>query len=182
MIVPIVQDATAPARVSHPPFDTMANLTGDIIYADRSSPFFLIVIGNTFYIGHPTYEGGLPGDDRPYTGGPFTDCSTAKLSCRAAGAHIFIRSKSGFRPVSFLDRTAVIASPDAGGGWWGSGSWTYQSANLPKGHDGLPNVAYQYSVNYAGVVTRILVSYWNVGSTGPIIHELKLETARGIQL
>lgn len=160
----------------------MASLKGDIIYADRSSPFFLIVVGNKFYMGHPAYEGGLPGDDQPYTGGAFTDCSTAKLSCKAAGAHIFVRSKSGSRPVSFYDRTAVIAGGDADSGWWGSGSWTYQSANMPIGHDGRPNVAYQYSVNTAGVVTRILVSYWSAGSKEPVIHELKLETERGIQL
>ncbi|NIJ18578.1 hypothetical protein FHS95_000247 [Sphingomonas naasensis] len=183
LIISLVQDVTAPpASAHHPFFDTMEKVKGDIVYADRKSPFFLTIVGNIFYIGHPAFEGGLPGDDTPYTSGYLTDCSTPELSCRAAGAHIFVRSKSGLGPVSFFDDTAVIAWPNADRGWWGSGSWSYHSADLPKEYYGRPNVAYQYEVNSVGVVTRILVSYWRVGREQPLVHELKLETVRGIQL
>jgi hypothetical protein len=181
----IQQDAYRRPQRFIAPITTMADVKGDIIYADRKSPFFLIVIGNTFYIGHPTANPEFSGDDRDYTWGSLTDCSTPEISCKGAGAHIFVRARTGRAPVSYFDRTVTTAWSSADGGWSGAGAWYSSAVNFPKGAVAdldRPHVTYQYDVNTSCIVTRILVTYWCTGGAKPLIHELKLETKKGIQL
>lgn len=179
------QDAYHLRQTFIAPIVTMGDVKGDIVYADRKIPFFLIIIGDTFYIGHPTANLELPGDDRPYTWGTLTNCSTREISCVGVGAHIFIRAKTGHAPVSYFDRTATTAWPSNNGGWSGAGAWYSSPVISPKdavSDRDLPNVTYQYDVNANCTVTRILVTYWRAGGKKALTHVLKLETKRGIQL
>ncbi|GAA4779492.1 hypothetical protein GCM10023219_29220 [Stakelama sediminis] len=50
-----------------PKFDSMADVKGDIVYADREYPYFFVIIGDKFYIGHPAEQGPHPSQDVAYT-------------------------------------------------------------------------------------------------------------------
>jgi len=177
------QDVSPPSKFIQP-IVTMSDVKGDIVYADRKSPFFLIVVGDIFYIGHPTSIREDPKEDVPYTWGHVRNCSTPSISCVRAGAYIFIRSKSERLPVTLYDHTAVTAWADDRGGWYGAGS-RYLS---PEGLQGskynldVPNFTYQYMANRSGKITRILVKYWSQGDSAPVTHDLKLESKVGFSM
>jgi len=177
------QDVSPPSKFIQP-IVTMSDVKGDIVYADRRSPFFLIVVGNIFYIGHPTSVQEHPKEDVPYTWGQVRNCSNASVSCVRAGAYVFIRSKSGRLPVALFDQTAVTAWGDDRGEWYGAGSRYLYTEGLQGSDSKLerPSVTYQYVANKSGKITKILVTYWSQGEAAPISHELKLESKVGFNM
>jgi hypothetical protein len=167
-----------------PSIDSMRDISGDIVYADRQHPFFVIIKGDTFYIGHPIGEGGMPGDDVAYTWGKVEECSNKTVKCTQLGAQVFIRPVLRNSITAYLVKKTAVTIWEVGNNeWWGSGVRSaYAPYSEAKAYDYRPIMTYSYKLDSSGKVSRIILTYWRLQSAGRLTYELKLETGIGLQL
>lgn len=177
------QAVSAPNRFVAP-IDTMQDVKGDVVYADRKRPFFILIKDGVFYIGHPNREGGRPGEDVAYTWGRPKDCSSEDIKCVELGAHLFICPTRKSRDnASFYKKTAVTVWKESDSGWIGSGVRNaFEPPSESQKYDYRPVMTYNYEVNNEGRVTRIRLTYWRLSGDAPISYDLRLETKQGLQL